>query len=118
MSTTTINQKLQMTASEYDDMVFKSYLRWCESVSLNAQELQKILANSSISRWYMTEYTKLEVEFMQLTGSFEICETITKCDFKTCYKNCTIQMFNIRPMPLLQEAKKMEYKASNFLNHN
>lgn len=104
--TTTTAQKLQMNAEDYENMIFGSYARWCESVTINAREFQKVLANSAISKWYMTEYTKCELEFEQLTARYEDSETVIAEDFKRCYAECTYRMFNIRPMALLQKIKK------------
>ena len=103
---TTINQKLKMSTEEYENLFFGAYARWCESVTINNQDFQKVLANAGINKWYRTEYAKCEAEFLQLTHNYQESDTITVTDFKTCYNNCTVQMFNIRPMALLQEIKK------------
>jgi hypothetical protein len=102
----TINQKLKMTPEEYEDLIFGAYARWCESVTINTHEFQKVLANSSINKWFMMEYSKCEKEFKQLTARYEENDTIIAEDFKRCYSECTYRMFNIRPMALLQEINK------------
>lgn len=104
--TKTINQKLKMTPEEYELMIFGAYARWCEGVTTNMHEFQKVLANASISKWYMTEYAKCENKFEQLTSRWDENGTIILKDFEKCYNNCTFQMFNIRPMALLQEINK------------
>jgi len=104
--TKTINQKLKMTPEEYEDFIFGAYAKWCESVTINTHEFQKVLANSSINKWFMMEYSKCEKEFEQLTKRYEENETIITEDFKRCYSQCTCHMFNIRPMVLLNEIKK------------
>lgn len=107
MTQTTINQKLKMTQEEYELFIFGAYARWCETLSgTSDRELQKIMANSGINKWYMTEYAKCEAEFLQLTERYEECSTITALDFKKCYAECTYRMFNIRPTVLLQIIKK------------
>jgi hypothetical protein len=105
---TTINQKLKMTPEEYELLLFGVYARWCESVTINDREFQKVIANSGINKWFMTEYAKCEAEFVQLTQRYEECDTITAIDFKKCYHECTYRMFSIRPMVLLQIIKKSE----------
>lgn len=114
MSTTTINQKLKMTPEQYEDLIFGCYAHWCESVTINDRELQKVLANSGINKWFMTEYAKCEAEFLQLTTRYEECDTITVTDFKKCYNQCTYRMFNIRPMALLQIIKKSTVHSLTF----
>ena len=102
--TTTTAQKLQMTAEDYENMIFGGYARWCESVTINAREFQKVIANSAINKWYLMEYAKCEKEFNNLTDRYG--NSITTEDFKRCYNDCTFGMFNIRPTALLQEIKK------------
>lgn len=102
---TTTAQKLQMTANEYEHMLFSGYARWCESVTINEREFQKTLANSAINKWYLIEYSKCEKEFQQLTGRYN---NLTVADYKRCYNDCTYRMFNIRPTALLQEVKKTQ----------
>lgn len=107
MTTTTINQKLKMSPEEYELLIFGAYARWCETLSgTSDRELQKILANSGINKWFMTEYAKCEAEFLQLITRYDECDTITATDLKKCYSECTYRMFNIRPMALLQIIKK------------
>lgn len=102
--TKTINQKLKMTPEEYEEMIFGAYARWCEGVTTNLHEFQKVLANASISKWYMTEYAKCEEGFQKITDCY--VDSCTARDMQICYNNCTFQMFNIRPMALLQEINK------------
>ena len=111
-------QKLAMTESEYEMMVFGSYSRWCESVTTNTRDYQSVLANSSINAWYLMELEKCESEFHQLTDRY-IGSNITALDFKKCYSQCTFKLFNIRPMALLQQVKsKALSPAYNLLNRN
>lgn len=104
--TTTIYQKLKMTPEEYELLIFGAYARWCESVTINTHEFQKVLANSAINKWFMTEYVKCEIDFTQLTARYQDNDTIIAEDFKRCYAECTYRLFNIRPMALLNEIKK------------
>lgn len=116
----TINKKLKMSADEYEEMIFGAYARWCETVTTNAHEFQKVLANSAVNKWFLMEYAKCEKDFEQLTDRYEECETITANDFKRSYAECTYRMFNIRPMALLNEAKKSPkgYPVLTALNAN
>ncbi|MCV9928135.1 hypothetical protein OIU83_10750 [Flavobacterium sp. LS1R49] len=100
----TTNKKLQMSTEDYENMLLGSYARWCESVTINTREYQKVIANAKINKWYLTEYAKCEAEFNSLTQRYE--KLVTAEDFKRCYNNCTYKMFNLRPSALLQEIKK------------
>lgn len=106
MSKTTI-QKLNMTQAQYDEMMFGSYARWCESVTINNRSFQKVLANAAIARWYMTEYGKCEAEFHQLTNDYDALGIALK-EYQKVYADCTFSMFNIKPSALLNDIKKTD----------
>lgn len=114
----TINNKLKMTPEEYELLIFGAYARWCESVTINNQEFQKVLANSAINKWYMMEYAKCEIEFNLLTARYDDTDTIVANDFKRCYAECTYRMFNIRPMALLTAIKKTPIKINSINTHS
>lgn len=114
--TTTINQKLKMSTEEYELLIFGAYARWCESVTINTHEFQKVLANSSINKWFITEYDKCEKDFEQLTARYQDSDAIIAEDFKRCYAECTYRMFNIRPMVLLNAIKKTSTESTMKIN--
>lgn len=116
MTTTTINQKLKMSTEEYELLIFGAYARWCESVTINTHEFQKVLANSSINKWFITEYDKCEKDFEQLTARYQDNDAIIAEDFKRCYAECTYRMFNIRPMVLLNAIKKTSTESTMKIN--
>jgi hypothetical protein len=97
----TTNQKLQMSTQDYENMLLGSYVRWCESVTVDAREYQKVIANAKINKWYIAEYAKCETEFNLLTQRYE--KSITTEDLKRCYNNCTYKMFYQKPSILIQE---------------
>jgi hypothetical protein len=101
-------QKLNITPHQYEALLLSNYMEWCESVSLNDREFQKVLANASVSKWYMMEYSKCEREFHLLTKRYEGNTTVTTDDFKICYGDCIDKMLNIRPTALLQAIKKTQ----------
>jgi len=111
--TKTINQKLQITAEDYENMIFGAYARWCESVTINAREFQKVLANSAVNKWFLVEYAKCEAEFNMMTNRYEGSVTVSIEDLKICYIDCTHRINNIRPTALLLEIKKT--KAVSYL---
>lgn len=102
----TTAQKLNMTLVEYEEMIFSFYSRWCVDFSINTLHYQQILANTGINLWFLTELRKQEAEFHLLTERYNYSNTVTVEDLKRCYNECTFQMFNIRPMALLEEIKK------------
>jgi hypothetical protein len=125
MSKTTI-QKLNVTPQVHEDMIFSIYSRWCQSVVTNDKQFQMVLANSSISKWFMVEYAKCEAEFHKLTNPYVGSSTVSTADLRKCHEQCTHQMFNIRPMALLERIKgtgSMTFRSNgmtvfNTLNQN
>ena len=112
---TTINQKLKMTPEEYELWIFGLYARWCESITgTSDRELQKVMANSGINKWFMMEYGKCETEFIQLTRFYDGGSTITAVDYKKCLNQCTYRLFSIRPTVLLQIIKKSAFVSPIF----
>lgn len=101
----TIKQKLAITPEEYEMMILDLYTRWCESVTINFLQFQQVLANAAVNKWFLIELTKCEVNFHELTERYTGSKTVSTNDLLKCYRMCTDQMFNIRPMPLLESLK-------------
>lgn len=114
-------QKLAITPEQHESMVWNLYNNWCESVSTTAIEFQQVLANASISRWFMLELTKCEYEFNKLTDRY-VDSNVTSKDMEKCYRDCAFKLFSLRPMPLLNQIKKPKLnkglKVFNALTQN
>ena len=104
MKATTL-QKLDITPEQYESMIWNLYSNWCESVSTNNREYQKVLANAAVNRWFLMELAKCENEFHLLTDRY-VGSNVTPLDFNNCYRECTYHLFNIRPNALLNDIKK------------
>jgi hypothetical protein len=105
----TITQLLNKTPQQYESMIMETYLRWCMDFSINyGDDLQSIVANSKVNQYFLFEYAKGEAEFLKLIARFENAPTITIHDRQTLYNDCTFNIFNRNPKPLIQEAKKLK----------
>ncbi len=100
----TINTLLGLTEEKYEDLYFGNYMRWGESVSINDLQLQMVLANTSVNKYYNMEYGKLEAEFLELAANYP--EASHK-DMQELYATCTFGMFNKRCPVLIDQAKKL-----------
>lgn len=122
----TTAQKLGMTDTEYDSMIFSIYSQWCGRVATNSRHFQAILANTSISLWFLTELVKCETEFHELTDRYSASISITKKDYKQCFNNCIDKMADIKPQALLESFNRLGQPRSrsigiqvfNHLNSN
>lgn len=54
---------LGMKPNSYKMMVFDNYLAWCDLNSVNDNDLQALLSNASLHKWFMNIYNQLEVDF-------------------------------------------------------
>lgn len=110
-----IPQLLNKTNLEYELMYLSAYMRWCESVTINDYQLQMVMANSSVNKWYNFEYGKCETEFLKLITFYEAEIGITPQEAQKLYDKCVLQIFNRTPKPLIDEAKKLKVydKATN-----
>ena len=98
-----IQKLLNIDQLGYDQIYFNAYVRWCESVSINDTQLQMVLANSSVNKYYNMEYAKCEDEFLLLANRYP---TATQDDATKLYFRCTVAMFNRRCEPIIKLAKK------------
>lgn len=118
MKATTL-QKLDICPEQYESMILNLYSYWCESVSTTNREYQKVIANTSINRWFLMELSKCEKEFHLLTDRY-VGSNVTPLDFNNCYRDCMYKLNNIRPTALLNEVKKSPkgYPVLTALNVN
>ena len=98
----TILKLLNKTEDQYFDMYFGDYWRWCESVSINDEQHQMVLANAAVDKYYRMEYDKCEAEFLLLAKNYP---DINPDDAVELYIKCTVAMFNRRCEPVIKKAK-------------
>lgn len=105
----TVKQLLNVDTEAYETMIWETYYSWCMDFCSNYQnELQGVLANSKINKYFWFEYSKCETEFLKLISRYEGSPTVTQEDIRTLYSDCTFQIFNRSPKPLIEEAKKLK----------
>lgn len=100
--------KLNLTQHQFEMQLFDLYSRWCESITGNARQHQLVLANSGINAYFLEEFKKCEAEFHKCTDPYDVS---TK-DYRKCFADCTIDLFNRRPSALLEDLK---IKTKNFV---
>lgn len=103
---------LGVSAEQYEQMYIGSYMRWCERLCKSPSELQSILANSSVNKFYNAELAKCEEEFVKLFSRYEGSTTVSATDAKILYTTCTFKMYSIRPIALLLNSKKTNVYAN------
>lgn len=84
----TISNLLQHSPEYYNQMIFETWLAYADIISVDEQDLQKILANAAYFNWFMQEYRKQEKEFLKdiqpYIGRLDISTIRSFYDEKTC----------------------------------
>ena len=104
---TTISTILKKDEVEFEEIQIARYMRWCINLSnKTGLTLQAILANTSISKYYNYEFSKLENRFRSLVhGKNQWLEPKALEDM---YNIIVVDIFKIYPLPLIEEAKKLK----------
>ena len=93
---------LQWSSDEYEDRVFLSILNWCQQYGDYPSVVQQLMANARINRWFLIEYQKLELQFLQIT---DVVPQKTE-QLRAHYKACTAQIMAVYPKPLIESIKR------------
>lgn len=113
MKTTTpkLYELLLFTPEQYNDNYFDVYFRWCQNYSQNTdQDIQKILANTKISKWFNYEFEQLE--FLAYEAIAPVHGQIKYTQARTMYAALTAPIFMNYPKPLIDEARKINVYAN------
>lgn len=84
-----IQDYLQLSSDEYEQMVLTHYWSWCQKYSTNEQMLQCYLSNATINNYFMTEWNKNENIFLKMI------EGIPKTPDRLAYhyNGCVVQIY-------------------------
>jgi hypothetical protein len=113
MKTTTL-VRLNVNQEAYEDIVLGVYTRWCMDFVSNYQnDLQKVMANAALNRYFLDELGKCEKEFLSLMNQYEGQANIKPSDALKMYRKCCFPLFNRYPKVLIAQAK-----ATNIIFHD
>jgi hypothetical protein len=104
MKTTTQNQiqdYLQLSSLEYEEMVQKHYWSWCHKYSTSARMLQCYFSNAAINNYFMTQWAKNENEFLAMVD--KIPKRADRLSYH--YHGCVVQVYKNYPAALLAQFK-------------
>lgn len=107
----TLTTLLKLTPHQADMVYLDLYMRWCESVTVNEQQLQMVLANASVNKYFNFEYAKCIAKFIDHMSNYP---DATANAALQQYGLCTIDLFNHRSPVLIKNAIKnnIEYDAA------
>lgn len=96
---------LKVTQEAYEAMLLDTYMSWCmDFVTDYEKELQKLVGNRSINKWFLQELGKLENKFIEEHAPY--AETIDSATARENYADATDPIFRRFPKTLIEEAKK------------
>ncbi len=99
--------RLNMSQEQYDGLKMTIYLRWCMDFCTNYEnELQKVMSNPPINRYFLTEFSKCENEFIDLMQTYDGVTQIKPSDALATFKRCSVSIYNRFPKVLIINAKK------------
>lgn len=104
MKTTTQNQiqdYLQISSQEYEEMVQKHYWSWCHKYSTSPRMFQCYFSNAAINKYFMTEWAKNEKEFLAMIDN--IPKRADRLSYH--YNGCIVQVYKNWPSGLLENFK-------------
>jgi|GEM_PF-5310598 len=61
----TIYEHMSITQQAYNDLLWKLYFKYCDGQSHNLNDLQRLLANKKMYRFFMVQITGLEVDLIE-----------------------------------------------------
>lgn len=106
-----LHELIYMTPEHYSEDYTERYLRWCMNRSQDLdQDLQRLLANSSISKWYNHEFAKLEERIISMLEPQH--GKISYKQARTIFGSIVAEMFIKYPMPLIDQARKLNINAN------
>lgn len=91
-----------------EELVFAFWMYWVDSVVTNSIDFQKVLACSSVNKWFMIELQKEELIFKITVTSYPF--EIRGKDKDWLYCKCISTLMSRFPKSLLESAKKNESK--------
>lgn len=102
----TIAKLLTLSQKEYEDKILDLWLRYCcAKAHNNKTDLQRLLANTALNKWFLHEVARLEDEWWNEIGDFETVLDPTTA--MALYNEKTINIFMLSCPPLMTEARKL-----------
>lgn len=92
-----------------EDLILAFWMYWVDSVTINEIEHQKVLACSPVSKWFIIEIKKEELEFRNLIAMYPGTKGKDKDEL---YCKCISKLMSRFPKALLEQSKKREHTHS------
>lgn len=117
MKATTKNQVidiLQWTSEKYEDELFTSMWNWCARHGGYPSVIQQLMANASINRWFICEFSKCENQFLKIAA---VVPSNNTKQLETHYKTCTEEIQKKFNLPLIESVKRNKDFSNIFVTN-
>ena len=105
-----IHELLYLSEELYNELYTEKYMRWCLNKSLNDNtDFQKLLANSSISKWYNHEFSKVEQKY--ITAMSPLFGSVSFKTSRQMFESISIELYSKFPQPLIESARNLNINA-------
>lgn len=85
------------------DLTFELFFLWAQTVTVTERELQKVIANTQINKWFNSQLKTIQFDYEILNQNY-------KMEDQKVYARMVFKLFSIFPKALIEEAKKREEK--------
>lgn len=97
---------LGITQQQYEDIVLQLFIKWSQQQCVRCTDWQKLIANSSINKWFLSELQHLENNFKDEIKGYINATHIDRAEFQNIYISCTKPILKLYPKPLIEQARK------------
>lgn len=110
-ATKPVHELLYMTKEMYDELYMEKFMRWClNRATNNENDFQKLIANSSISKWYNYEFSKIENEFS--TAATPLFRKVSYKGLRQMFETLSVELYTKFPQPLIESARNLNINAN------
>ncbi|KAB8151778.1 hypothetical protein EZY14_016420 [Kordia sp. TARA_039_SRF] len=101
-----IEKILQVSQSQFENMMLIAWLDWCIVKSSSPEDLQTLLANQALNKWWRQEYTRLLNEFTDFIKPY--AESCSQPDKMRLYTTSVVMpLQKLYSKKLIQNARKL-----------
>lgn len=108
MNNKPIHELLNMSAEDYEKMTLNAWLDWAEEHSLNYKHWRNIISSRPVNKWFLTEYAKLEGEFLSMVRLYQDADHSIMIDLQRIYAECIVAIECMYPKSLLEKLRPKE----------
>lgn len=95
------------TTETKEDFLLAFWIFWVENVTIRSRDFQKVLASSSVNKWFIMALQKEETEYRLLASRYPEIQGAAK---DKLYVECVNKLMSRYPKALLDDAQKREVK--------